>query len=121
MLLDTCVLIDYLRGRPGAVQFLEGLVHAPAISSATVAELYAGIRDAKERQSLNALIEVIIVYDMNVPIAEKAGEIMVRYRASHGLDLIDAMIAATAQVHSLEMVTLKLKHFPMFPSLNRPY
>ena len=37
------------------------------------------------------------------------------------LDFPDAVIAATAMHHGLELVTLNLKHFPMFPDLQRPY
>lgn len=44
-----------------------------------------------------------------------------QYRPSHGLDIIDAVIAATARVHGLELIALNLKHFPMIPGLKAPY
>lgn len=53
-------------------------------------------------------------------VAERAAELLRRCKASHGMDTVDAVIAATAQVHGLELVTLNLKHFPMFPGLARP-
>ncbi len=40
---------------------------------------------------------------------------------SHGLDDIDALIAATAEHHGLRLATLNVKHFPMFPKLRRAY
>ncbi len=121
MLLDTCIIIDYLRGKPGAIDFLEGLSNVPAISTTTVAELYAGIKGKNEQALLKALVESFEVYDLSITIAEEAGELYQKFKPSHGLDIIDAMIAATARVHSLKLATLNLKHFPMFPELKRPY
>jgi predicted nucleic acid-binding protein len=48
-------------------------------------------------------------------IARRAGEWLKHYRASHGIDDFDALIAATAEQHGLPLATLNLKHFPMFP------
>ncbi|MCF6263699.1 MAG: type II toxin-antitoxin system VapC family toxin [Xanthomonadales bacterium] len=121
MLLDTCIIIDYLRGKPNAVDFLESLNTVPAIASATVAELYSGVRGIKEQELLRSLVEALDVYDLDISTAEKSGEIFQKYQPSHGLDLIDAIIAATATINSLELATLNIKHFPMFPDLRRPY
>jgi hypothetical protein len=46
---------------------------------------------------------------------------MRRFRRSHALETPDALIAATATHHQLQLTTLNLKHFPMFPELKRPY
>ena len=40
---------------------------------------------------------------------------------SHGIDIPDAIIAATAEHHGLRLATLNVKHFPMFPKLKRAY
>jgi predicted nucleic acid-binding protein len=53
LLIDTDVLIDYLRGQPQAVEFLESLRELLLISTMTIAELYAGVRDGKERELLS--------------------------------------------------------------------
>ena len=55
LLIDTDVLIDYLRGQVQAVDYLESLTAEALISAVTVAELYAGIREGKERKALDAL------------------------------------------------------------------
>ena len=44
LLIDSDVLIDYLRGRAEAVAYLEGLTENLLISAMTLAELYAGIQ-----------------------------------------------------------------------------
>jgi len=43
------------------------------------------------------------------------------YRKSHETGLADALIAATARLHSLTLVTLNKKHFPMLTSIIVPY
>ena len=47
LVVDTDVLIDYLRDQPQAVVFLEGTEQPLAISAITVAELHAGVRDGE--------------------------------------------------------------------------
>jgi len=44
LVVDTDVLIDYLRDQPQAVAFLESTEQPLAISVITVSELYAGVR-----------------------------------------------------------------------------
>lgn len=39
LLIDTDVLIDYLRGQPDAVAYIESLINPILISAITVAEL----------------------------------------------------------------------------------
>lgn len=45
MLLDTCVVIDVLRGHGAALSFVTGLSDAPALSAITATELIAGVRN----------------------------------------------------------------------------
>jgi predicted nucleic acid-binding protein len=46
-------------------------------------------------------------------IAARAGDCLRAFHASHAVALGDALIAATASVHQLELWTQKRKHFPM--------
>jgi predicted nucleic acid-binding protein len=46
---------------------------------------------------------------------------MRHFHRSYGIDIPDAIIAATAEHHGLELATLNLKHFPMFPRLKPAY
>lgn len=121
ILLDTCILIDLLRERAPAVDFVFGLVEKPAISAATATELIAGCRSARERHRVDRLIEHYGFYDIDREIACLAGEYVGAYGRSHGTDAMDALIAATAQIRKATLATLNLKHFPMFKDLKRPY
>ena len=121
LLLDTCILIDYLRQTATAIEFIDNLENEPSISVVTLMELYAGVKGAKEEAQLDSFLRNVAQWPINGSIAILAGRYMKQYRSSHGIDVVDAIIAATAQEHDLEIVTLNLKHFPMFTDLKRPY
>jgi predicted nucleic acid-binding protein len=120
-LLDTCVLIDYLRDREAAVTTVRRLEARPSVSVVTVAELYAGVRNESEHRRIAALPELLHVRDVDLEIARLAGHHCLRYRASHGVGIPDAMIAATARIHGLRLVTRNVHHFPMLDDLLVPY
>ncbi len=121
LLIDTDVLIDYLRGQSEAVAYLEALTQDLLISSVTVAELYAGVREGAERSALDLFITVFEVLPINVEIAVKGGLIRRDYRKSHSIGLPDALIAATAEQFGITLITLNRKHFPMLSSVIVPY
>lgn len=121
MLLDTCILIDVLRGQDAAVAFVEGLSEAPSLSVITATELIAGVRDATERRRIERLFQVYAVHDIDLEIASLAGDYVRRYGPAQGVDPIDALIAATATVRDRPLATLNPRHFPMFAGLARPY
>src|SRR3990172_11911608 len=73
-LVDTDILIHFLRGRREAKNFLSSLLDRSQIlcSSITVAEIFAGIRHGEEEKT-RALIDNLEVLDVTREIAEKAG------------------------------------------------
>lgn len=121
LLIDSDVLIDYLRGREQAVHFLEQNKNIMSISVITVAELYAGVRDGKERAILDNFIDYFNILPLNSNIARKGGLLRRDYFKSHGVGLADALIAATALSADATLVTLNRKHFPMIHKLLTPY
>jgi predicted nucleic acid-binding protein len=121
LLLDTCILVDYLRNYAPAVQFVSQLADPPFISAMTVAELYVGVRHQQEQARVEALLERLRVLATSANVARQGGFFRRDYRHSHGLDLIDALIAATAQVHGKRLVTRNARHFPMLGDLLVPY
>ena len=121
MLIDTCVVIDFLRGFPNAVKFFDEMATQPTISTVTVAELYAGAKNKSKTQAVDAIINTFIILDVTAEIAKKGGEWACKYTPSHGIDLPDALIASTAEIEGLKLATCNLKHFPMFPEIKRPY
>ncbi len=120
-LLDTCILIDVLRGRDAAVAFVSGLTATPVISVITASELVAGARGARETAAIDRVLATYEIADIDLEIARLAGGYVREYGPSHAVDPIDALIAATAKTRGLDLSTLNLKHFPMFRGLKRPY
>jgi predicted nucleic acid-binding protein len=121
LLIDTDVLVDYLRGQSAAVTWLEGLADPPLISSITVAELYAGVRDGDERIALDAFISACEILPIDEQIAVKGGIFRRDYGKSHGVGLADELIAASAEARQAKLVSLNSKHFPMLADVLTPY
>ncbi|MDM8531417.1 type II toxin-antitoxin system VapC family toxin [Anaerolineales bacterium HSG25] len=121
LLLDTDVLIDYLRNHAEAVNYLENLSNHLLISIITVAELYAGVREGRERQQLEQFLKVFEIVPISTEIAIKGGLYRRDYFKSHHVGLADALIAATAELRQARLVTLNTKHFPMIINPVVPY
>ncbi|MDZ7662833.1 type II toxin-antitoxin system VapC family toxin [Thiohalophilus sp.] len=120
-LLDTDVLIDYLRGQVDAVDFLQSATAELRISSATVAELYVGVRAGREHKVLDRFVDTFDVVPVTGDLAKQAGLWRRDYGKSHGTGLMDALIAACASASASRLVTLNEKHFPMLDNLLVPY
>jgi predicted nucleic acid-binding protein len=120
-LVDTNVIVDFLRHRREALAFIDTLRGKPAISVVSVMELYAGASSRKEETRIERLLAGSSVLSVSIEIARAAGQHIKHYRVSHGLDDLDALIAATAEHYGLALATLNVKHFPMFPRLRSPY
>lgn len=122
LLLDTDLLIEYLRGRPAAIEYLESLASAHlAVSAITVAELYAGVRDETEEAALESFLEAFDVIPLSHALARRGGLHRRNHGPSHGVGLADALIAATAEAGEARLVTFNRKHFPMLQDVVVPY
>ena len=121
LLLDTDVLIDFLRGQPQAVQLLEDTDCEFHVSAVSVAELYVGVRDGREREVLDQLMGLLRTIEISTEIARQAGLWRREYGKSHGTGIIDALIAACADASQIPLATLNVKHFPMLPRVSAPY
>ncbi|WP_047863724.1 type II toxin-antitoxin system VapC family toxin [Rubrobacter aplysinae] len=121
LLFDTDVLIDYLRGEPQAIAYLEERTEILMVSAVTIAELFAGVREGEERRRLNSFLRIFEVVDVSQQIAERGGLIRRGYKRSHNTSLPDAIIAATAELAPASLVTLNDKHFPMLEGVIVPY
>ena len=97
MIFDTDVLISALRGNPGAARTLDAAADR-AISIVSLMELLKGARSKLEalriRQSLRQLQFRIL--PLSEPIGAGAAANIEKHAHSHGIQLADALIAATA-------------------------
>jgi predicted nucleic acid-binding protein len=121
ILVDTDVMIDYLRGQDKAVALIKRQAERIILSSIVVAELYAGVREDAEREILDDLVSLLRVIPVTVEIAQAGGLLKRDFGKSHGVGLADAIIAATAQAENAVLSTLNVKHYPMMPGLKPAY
>jgi len=121
LVIDTDVLLDYLRDHEAATLFLEGCSQPLALSVISVAELFVGVRDGEERSRLEEFITAFETMPVDAPIAIQAGLWRLHYGRSHGTGLADALIAASASAARATLVTLNRKHFPMLANVIVPY
>ncbi|HEX6127890.1 MAG TPA: type II toxin-antitoxin system VapC family toxin [Candidatus Limnocylindria bacterium] len=118
---DTTILVDQLRGRRQALDYLASLSEVPICSEVTRVEILTGLRSG-ERKAAERLFAVVDWMPVNEEIARRAGELGRRYRRSHpGLSLADLVVGATAMELGRRVATLNVRHFPMFPRLQPPY
>lgn len=112
ILVDTDVLIWYLRGNEKAAKSLESL-DGFCISVVTYMELVQGMRNAKELRTLKQTLrewEVKIV-QIEDEISMKASMYVEEYYLSNSMQLADALIAATASRLGAELLTANDKHY----------
>ena len=120
-LVDTDVLVDFLRGHSKAVAFVNAHSQRIIFSSIVVAELYAGVKGDAELRVLDNFVSIFRVVPITPEIAKIGGLYKRDYGKSHGVGLADAILAATAEVEKAELKTLNVKHYPMFKGLQPAY
>ncbi|MDA8392941.1 MAG: type II toxin-antitoxin system VapC family toxin [Actinomycetota bacterium] len=122
-LVDTSLLIDYLRGHQDAATVLEreratGPLQASEI---TRLEVLSGMRPDEEHAT-RSLLSTLVWHPVDADVAEDAGVLGRQWLASHHtIDSADLAIAATAVRTGAHLLTRNIRHFPMFPDLHAPY
>jgi predicted nucleic acid-binding protein len=120
-LVDSDVFIDYLKDFDLACDFIETHIDRIGLSVITIAEIRAGIKGKEEEQALDQFLSAIPLYDVTRTIAEMGGDWVRQFGRSHGVEIPDELIAATAAAHHLELKTLNTKHYPMIKDLAPAY
>ena len=106
ILVDSNILIDALRDIGGSVAFLATLDEA-SISVITHIEVLVGAKTLQAEAGARALLSHFRRIDLTAAIAEQS----VIVRRERRLDLPDAVIYATAELHGLRIATRNTKHF----------
>jgi predicted nucleic acid-binding protein len=120
-LIDTDVTIDFLRGQKQATALFKSESGSICFSVITIAEIYAGIRDAHEEAEVERLFSIFPVLSTTGEVARLAGLLVKQYGKSYSVEIPDALIAATCLINNTELQTLNVRHYPMFQNLRPPY
>lgn len=111
-MVDTDVLIWYLRGNLAAKRCIESSLPF-SVSAITSMELIQGMRSKDEFQRFQKQFRAwnISVIHIDPDISARAVFYVQAFALSHALKLADALIAATAVQHNLDLCTANAKHY----------
>ena len=110
-LLDTDILIGIQRGHLPAVEWFASLDELPGVPGFVAMELYQGASDAQRiREVENLLAPLAIVWPSETD-CQRALTDFRNLHLSHGLGLLDALIAATAIGQGATLVAFNARHF----------
>jgi predicted nucleic acid-binding protein len=118
MIIDTDVLIWYMRGNNKAFDLIENM-KTFHISVITYMELVQGMRNKNELNELRKALRIWntrILY-LNEAISSKAMFYVEKYSLSHSIEIADTLIAATAVVNALPLLTGNDKHYKVISDL----
>lgn len=112
MLIDTDVLIWYMRGNENAYHWIEEQDKF-TISIVNYMEIVQGLRNKTELiEFQKALSEWNVnILQLTAEISSKAANLMEEFCLSHSLFLADSLIAATAIIHKIPILTANIRHF----------
>lgn len=118
-LVDTGPVLRQLRGHQPTIQLLRQIGRSDriAISAVTRVEVRAGMR-VDERYATQRLLARFITYSVEPQIADLAGDLIARSRSQGLLSFPDAIIAATASIEGLTLLTYNVTHFAQVRGLS---
>ncbi len=118
MLVDTDVVIWYLRGHEAAARLLDSLPDL-RLSAITWMELVQGCRNRLELRRLKDDVSRrrALILPLSESISARAMALVEAHFLRDGLLLADALIAATAIEHGLRLSSANGKHFRSIPGL----
>jgi len=112
------MLIDISREMPEAIEYVDSLPSDWMISQVTAMELIVGARDKQELAKLDVFLSAQLIMPLSELVGGRAYDLLKNYSKSHGLHVFDSLIAATAIVEGLALVTRNKKHFHMIAGLS---
>lgn len=117
VLLDTGLLIQFLRGNKKSAGLLASLFSDSTISISviTVTEILIGSRDERHLRAAQSVLTLMQILAIDRDTAEKAATLVKQYPQAFGNQVsrgvADAYIAATAWSHDLTLYTLNTRDF----------
>jgi predicted nucleic acid-binding protein len=118
MLFDTDVIVWALRGNKRASDCIDA-EPVLQLSAVSYMELLKGARNKLDQRQTMAFIRDIgfETLPIDADISHRATVYMEEFALSEGLDLADALIAATAAEHKITICTANDKHYRAIPGI----
>ena len=112
ILCDTNIIIEALKNNQFIVESIEEIgINNIAVSAVTVMELYYGARNKAEVKMIKRNLSSIQIFHIVEEISITASELIERYAKSHGLQIPDALIAATSIIQNIQLYTSNTRDF----------
>jgi len=119
VLCDTNIFISAFNGRQDTIDQLDKIgLDEIVLSAVTVMELFQGMANKEELARMKKKIKYYDIVQIDEDISEKAIEFIETYKLSHGLQIPDAIIGATAVIHQIQLYTYNLRDFDFLPNIN---
>lgn len=121
-LIDSDVLINFLKGEEIAVKTIKKLQNKPLyISVISVGEILEGLLETKNMKKLflfKELLKTVTTINIDLQIIEKFASLR-KFLRNKGLliDNFDLLIASTCLVHDLILITNNVSHFKRISKL----
>lgn len=112
ILCDTDIFIEALKNNSRAIGSLRGIgFENIALSAITLMELYFGAISKQELTKIKNRLQQLRIIHVDHEISDAATRLIEKYAKSHSLHIPDALIAATAICHRMELLTYNVKDF----------
>jgi len=117
-LVDTCILIDFLRGKPCVYDALslDKRVRL-SMSTVTMMELVRGAINKREVRQIQKIFKGVDIVYIDEDISKLAERLVIDYSKSHNLQICDALIAATSVKNGGELITYNISDFRFIPDV----
>lgn len=118
MIFDTDVLIWFFRGHPKAAHLLESESERATLI-VSVTELYQGARSSEEITAMRHFFQenAFRVVPISEAVSHLAATLVEEHCLQDGVQLADALIAATARETGSVLATGNVRHFRSMPAL----
>jgi len=112
-LVDSDILIDVLRKNTLAISMLDVLLSKGPVAVSVVSrmETIRGCLNCEAQQQAERLLKQLQLVGLDAQIATRADHLVTQYFLSHRLAVADALIAATAIVYELPLLSKNQKDF----------
>jgi len=120
ILIDTSIIIDHLRKRNKRKSLLFHIVDQYRLHTSTIVEfeLFVGATTPEKVQDIEYILQFCMIIPLTSEIVQYAAHLYQRLiHSNQRVEIQDVLIASTAAIYELPVMTLNHEHFARIESL----